>query len=75
MFASEQYFIADARLGLDGLRVGRIDVAPFIGVANALDEVYVASVVPNAFGFPEGRFFEPGPGRTYRVGLGITWGG
>jgi len=72
MSASEQYFIADARLGLDGLRVGRIDVAPFIGVANVLDEVYVASVVPNAFG---NRYFEPGPGRTYRVGLGITWGG
>jgi iron complex outermembrane receptor protein len=70
--SGEQYFLADARIGLDRLTLGGMEVAPFFGVANLFDEVYVASVVPNAFG---NRYFEPGPGRTYRIGLGITWGG
>jgi iron complex outermembrane recepter protein len=70
--SSPSYFIADARIGLDGLPLGQFTVAPFVGVANMFDEVYNSSVVPNAFG---SRFFEPGPTRTYRVGLGITWGG
>ena len=36
------------------------------GVDNLLDETWVASVIPNAFG---GRFFEPGPGRTFFLGM------
>ncbi|MDT8367932.1 MAG: TonB-dependent receptor [Longimicrobiales bacterium] len=41
-------------------------VAPWATVRNLTDREWVASVVPNAFG---GRFFEPGPGRTFEVGL------
>ncbi|MDA0329493.1 MAG: TonB-dependent receptor [Gemmatimonadetes bacterium] len=69
--SSPSYFQGDARFGLDELSFGRVDVAPFVAVANIFDHDYVASVVPNAFG---GRYFEPGPGRTFRFGLGITWG-
>jgi iron complex outermembrane receptor protein len=68
---SPAYFITDARVGLYGLVVGQFNLDPFIGVANMLDATYNSSVVPNAFG---SRYFEPGPTRTYRVGLGITWG-
>ena len=70
-FFSPSYLLAEVRVGLDELTVGRIEVAPFIAVANIFDTTYNASVVPNAFG---GRYFEPGPARTYRVGLGVTWG-
>jgi iron complex outermembrane receptor protein len=50
--------------------MGDAMVAPFVGIANVFDETYVASVVPNAFG---GRYYEPGPGRTFQVGVGVTW--
>jgi iron complex outermembrane receptor protein len=70
-FSSRSYFLADLRAGLNHLRIGTMDVAPFVAVANAFNKTYNASVVPNAFG---SRFFEPGPERTYRMGLGITWG-
>jgi iron complex outermembrane recepter protein len=69
---SPSYFLADVRLGLDELVFGNVDVAPFFAVANLFDTSYNASVVPNAFG---SRYFEPGPGRTYRIGLGVAWGG
>ena len=68
---SPSYLLAEVRVGLDGVTVGRIEVAPFIAVANIFNTTYNASVVPNAFG---SRYFEPGPARTYRVGLGVTWG-
>lgn len=48
------------------LRTGRLRARPYAGVDNLLDQTHVASVVPNAFG---GRFFEPGPGRTFFIGL------
>lgn len=69
---SPSYFLADARLGLDRLVLGNVNVSPFLAVANLFDTTYNASVVPNAFG---SRYFEPGPGRTYRLGLGVAWGG
>ena len=51
------------------LRVRAWTVRLHGGVDNVLDAPWVASVVPNAFG---GRFFEPGPGRSFHVGLGIA---
>lgn len=69
--SADSYFVLDANVGVASLPVGGLSLAPFVGVENILDTDYVASVVPNAFG---DRFFEPGPGRTYRVGLGVTWG-
>jgi iron complex outermembrane receptor protein len=35
-----------------------------------MDENYNGSVSVNAVG---GRFFEPGPGRTFHVGLNAAW--
>jgi iron complex outermembrane receptor protein len=46
-------------------------VAPWVAVRNVTDESWVASVVPNAFG---GRYFEPGPGRTFEVGVSVAPG-
>lgn len=65
------YFLLDASAGLDDFVVGNVGLSPFVGVENLTDIYYVASVVPNAFG---DRYFEPGPGRTWRVGLAVTWG-
>lgn len=67
---SPSYFVADVRVGAEGVAVGRVRLAPFVGISNLFDETYNSSVVPNAFG---SRYFEPGPTRNYRVGLGITW--
>lgn len=66
------YTLLDVRVGLSRYPVGNVSVSPFFNVSNLTDEAYVASVVPNAFG---DRFFEPGPARTYQIGLGVTWGG
>ncbi|HUG40088.1 MAG TPA: TonB-dependent receptor, partial [Longimicrobiales bacterium] len=52
------YRLFDARLAAAPFRAGRWRARPFAGFDNLLDESYVASVVPNAFG---GRFYEPGP--------------
>jgi len=65
------YFLLSLSAGLDERALGNTRLSPFVGVDNVTDTYYVASVVPNAFG---DRFFEPGPGRTYQVGLAVTWG-
>ncbi len=72
-FSADSYSLADARIGLDGFEIGQgqFSLSPFFAVNNIFDEFYTASVIPNAFG---SRYFEPGPGRTYRIGLGVTWG-
>lgn len=44
---------------------------PFAGVGNLFDERYNASVVINAFG---GRFYEPGPGRNFFLGMTVPIG-
>jgi iron complex outermembrane receptor protein len=58
------------RLGWDGA-VGKVRVAPFLGVNNLLDRRYVSSVVINA---ARDRFYEPAPGRNVYVGLSIGAG-
>ena len=65
------YFLLNATVGLSDLEFGNAGFSPFLGVDNITDGYYIASVVPNAFG---NRFFEPGPGRTFRIGLAVTWG-
>ncbi len=52
-----------------GFNTGIGPLAPWIAVRNVTDDTWVASVVPNAFG---GRYFEPGPGRTFEAGLRLT---
>lgn len=44
----------------------RLAMEPMAGVDNIFDKTYAANVVVNAAG---GRFYEPGPGRTFYVGL------
>ena len=61
---------AVVRLGWDGA-VGKVRVAPFIGVNNLLDRRYVSSVVINA---ARDRYYEPAPGRNVYVGLSIGFG-
>ena len=70
--SSPGYFLTDLRLGLSQLGAGRTKFSPFIAVANVFDHRYNSSVVVNAFGR---RFFEPGPGRTFTVGMGVALGG
>jgi iron complex outermembrane recepter protein len=62
---SPAYWLLDARAGLQGVRLGRLELEPFAGLTNLLDREYNTSVIVNAFG---GRFFEPGPGRAFFVG-------
>jgi iron complex outermembrane recepter protein len=70
LFTSPAYFIAETRVGLSSARLGRFDASPFFAVSNLFDRRYNSSVIVNAFGK---RYFEPGPGRSYRIGAGITW--
>ena len=72
-YSSDSYKLVDARFGLDSFSLGQgsFEVSPFVAVANLFNEFYTASVIPNAWG---GRYFEPGPGRTFRIGMGVTLG-
>jgi iron complex outermembrane receptor protein len=67
-FRSPAYFLADLRAGLTDVRLGRITAEPTAGIENLFDARYNTSVVINAFG---GRYFEPGPGRAFHLGLAV----
>jgi len=69
--ASPPYALTNVRLGLDAVRVGALAFSPFAGVTNVLDREYNTAVTVNAFGR---RYYEPGPGRAYYVGLGLAGG-
>lgn len=69
---SPAYTIFGARVGTQGVRVGDVVFAPFAGVDNIFDRRYNTSVTINAFG---GRYFEPGPGRSFFVGARVGFGG
>jgi iron complex outermembrane recepter protein len=60
------FFVIDVRAGTAPVRLGSLEVAPIAGVNNVLDRHYVAAVTVNAFG---GRFFEPGPARSFYIGV------
>ena len=62
--------VVDLRFGFDG-KWGDVDVRPFVGIDNVLDERYNSSAITNAFG---GRYYEPSPGREVYVGLTIGAG-
>jgi len=70
------YTLVGARLGGTGVQLGGIEISPFVGAANLMDQRYVGSVVPNAFAFSPNhtgvRFYEPGPGRTFYVGASLA---
>ncbi|MFQ5535849.1 MAG: TonB-dependent receptor family protein [Gemmatimonadota bacterium] len=52
------------------LSAGSATLTPWVAVDNVTDRLYDASVVVNAFG---GRYYEPGPGRSFRVGVSAVW--
>ena len=52
------------------LMAGRLQLAPFLGVANIWDERYAGSVAINGFG---GRVLEPSPGRNFYAGIEATF--
>ncbi len=64
------YAVVDLRFGYDG-HWGGVDVRPFLGIDNLLDERYNSSIITNGLG---GRFFEPSPDREFYVGLTIGTG-
>jgi iron complex outermembrane recepter protein len=65
-FHSPGSTVIDARVGLTSFRAGRLGLEPYGGITNLFDEEYNTSVVINAFGR---RFYEPGPSRSFYVGL------
>jgi iron complex outermembrane receptor protein len=61
---ADAYDILNARVAF---RVPtRFSMEPVVGVENIFDKTWASNVVVNAAG---GRYYEPGPGRTYYVGL------
>ena len=59
--------ITRLRAAWDGHLAG-VSLQPFAGVENLFDHRYVSTVVVNGFG---GRVREPGPGRTWYVGMAV----
>jgi len=64
------WWATSIRLGWEG-RGGRLRLAPFLGINNAFNHLYVSSVVINA---ARDRFYEPAPGRNVYVGLTVGAG-
>ncbi len=60
------HVLLDLRAGLHPVQVGGVRLEPWLAVTNVADRRYVASAAVNAFG---GRYFEPGPGRSWQTGL------
>src|SRR3989441_3458004 len=59
------WWSTNVRVGWEGT-AGGMRLAPFVGINNAFNHLYVSSVVINA---ARGRFYEPAPGRNFYVGL------
>ncbi len=71
LFTSEGSTLLDLRFG-STLVVGDQRFSPWMTIRNLTDERWTTSVVVNAFG---GRYFEPGPGRTFDVGMSVLLSG
>jgi iron complex outermembrane receptor protein len=63
------FTLVNARFGGNAIQLGRLEVSPFVGLQNIGDVRYMSSVTVNAFG---GRFYEPGPGRTFYAGASLA---
>ncbi len=70
--AAPSYTLVDLRVGLEEVAVGGINVTPWAAVINVRNEEYIASVAVNARGR---RFLEPGPDRSFQIGLRTRFGG
>ena len=64
------WWATNVRLGWEG-KAGRMRLAPFLGINNAFNHLYVSSIVINA---ARDRFYEPAPGRNVYVGLSVGAG-
>ena len=69
--AAPGYALVNLRVGASApLAGGQPRLMPVLGVQNVFDRKYVASVAVNAAGTPvTAKYYEPGPGRTWLVGL------
>ena len=65
------YALLGADLGYIAHR-GSATIAPFLRLDNLFDRRYIGSVIVND---ANGRYFEPGPGRSVMLGLSVTFGG
>lgn len=65
---SDGYALVHLRVGLHHLGLDQIDLRPYAEVSNLFDTQYNGSVSINA----GDNFFEPGPGRAYKVGITMT---
>lgn len=61
------WWAANVRVGWEGT-AGSLRIAPFLGVDNLYNRLYVGSVTINAAG---GRYYEPAPGRNVYVGFSL----
>src|SRR6266480_3120473 len=64
------WWATNVRVGWEG-NAGGMHLAPFLGINNAFNHLYVSSVVINA---ARDRFYEPAPGRNLYLGLSIGAG-
>ena len=64
------WWATNVRVGWEG-KAGNTRLAPFLGINNAFNHLYVSSVVINA---ARDRFYEPAPGRNVYVGLSVGAG-
>src|SRR5206468_991547 len=62
------WWAANVRVGWDGT-ARRVRHAPFLGVNNLYNRLYVGSVTINA---ARGRYYEPAPGRNVYLGCSIA---
>jgi iron complex outermembrane receptor protein len=64
------WWATNVRVGWEG-QTGGVRLAPFLGINNAFNHLYVSSVVINA---ARDRFYEPAPGRNVYLGLSVGAG-
>ncbi|HEY3219859.1 MAG TPA: TonB-dependent receptor [Gemmatimonadales bacterium] len=64
------WWSTNVRVGWEG-KSGGLRLAPFLGINNAFNHLYVSSVVINA---ARDRFYEPAPGRNIYLGLSVGAG-
>jgi len=64
------WWATNVRVGWEG-NAGGMHLAPFLGINNAFNHLYVSSVVINA---ARDRYYEPAPSRNVYVGLSVGAG-
>src|SRR6266550_1286762 len=67
---ADPWWATNVRVGWEG-KAGSMRLAPFLGINNVFNHLYVSSVVINA---ARDRFYEPAPGRNIYVGLSVGAG-